>query len=145
MNPVYYQGIATLVLPPQTSQPLALTSFPLKFQVGQALPAHVLRDTLSCVCQTGLPLASPLEGHPRWDVASLTPGLARSYLYYSILKYSVLHFKFVVILHLRLPDRTDILQCRRLSLSNHKFYLLSNSERFQPWDLADTGIREESR
>ena len=34
--------------------------------------------------RSGVPLDSPLEGHSLWDLALITPGFARSYLFYLI-------------------------------------------------------------
>ena len=37
---------------------------------------------------SGVPLDSPLEGHSLWDSALITPGLARSYLFYFFFNFS---------------------------------------------------------
>ena len=35
--------------------------------------------------RSGIPLDGPLEGHSLWDLASIAPGSARSYLFYLVL------------------------------------------------------------
>ena len=46
---------------------------------------------------SGLPLDSALEGHSLWDLASITPGLARSHLLY-IIDFIILTLDMIFIL-----------------------------------------------
>ena len=48
-------------------------------------PPSPLMPEQASLFKTGIPLDSPLEGHLLWDLASITPGLARSHLFYFIL------------------------------------------------------------
>ena len=49
------------------------------------VPPSPLMSEQASLFRSGVPLYSPLEGHSLWDLALITPGFAKSYLFYFIL------------------------------------------------------------
>ena len=59
-------------------------------------PPSPLMPEQASLFRSGVPLDSPPEGRLLWDLAFLTPGCARTYLFYFILLYLAMPSKYVI-------------------------------------------------
>ena len=107
---------------------IAFENMGLVYSTACWAPPSPLMPEQASLFRSGVRLDSPLEGHSRWDLALITPGLARStplhciafysilfysILFYSILFYSILFYSILFYFHCRYwPCRHCMPSCR---------------------------------